>query len=291
MPFGDVGHLRPLEELAPQGRPGLPPGVLPAQRRVGLHGDALPPAVVDQLRLGIVRMEFNLIHRGGPHAGRPLERLEVADREVRDSDRPDLPPEQSVLHRPPRLGPKPRELVPPVPVLGVHERTVGRKFHPLAASRHRVVRGTRPVYQVQVEVVRPKPPEAEVEAPQRGLVAVVGPPLLRRQEQVRSADASRGRRRIPARPRQEGRQRLPDLPLGLLAAVDEGRVDVPVSRPERVADGPRDLPRALFELVRPETDDWHVQRRFLQGRSRRRRSRGPAIVVPFGRRRRPERPQ
>ena len=103
-------------------------------------------------------MQLHLVD-GGHGAGLVDQALQVRDLEVRHADRPR-----------PTFG---RDLLKGAPRLDVA-----------------VDRRQRPVDQVEVDVVEPKPFEALLERRQRGVVALVGVPDLRRHEDVVARNAA-----------------------------------------------------------------------------------------------------
>ena len=114
----------------------------------------------------------------------------------------------------------------------------GQEFfsHLVGRDSRSKVRGQRPMQQVQVDVIQPKPPQARLERAPRRLIAIIGHPQLRGDEDLASRDAG-----------------APDSFTDLtLVVVRSSRVDKPVATGDRRFNGVSGLRRRRQEDSEPE---------------------------------------
>lgn len=181
----------------------------PADRRPRLGQDPLLGVDLEELGLPEVRVHLDLVHRGH-HRRRRHQPAQVGRHEVADPDRTDLAVGQQSL-----------------------QRLVGGDGE-LELSRQGLVQDQ------QVDLVEAELARALVEGVQGLVVAVVGDPHLRLDEDLRAVEAGAT---------QKPTQRLAHL---ALVAVGRSGVDVPVTGGQRRLDGRNRLVRVRLEDAEPE---------------------------------------
>ena len=80
--FGHANHLLPLSQFPAPSTPRLLPTILTSKTGVGFDDNILFATIVDEVFMGVVRMQLDLIHSWRPDTGCFAESLEVLYCEV-----------------------------------------------------------------------------------------------------------------------------------------------------------------------------------------------------------------